>query len=200
MPGSKRMAVAKKLAGLGLRRTLIAVAKPSGYAVSRIRSIGDNVEIEDEGSFSASEVPVIGRVGLPDPQLGVDWHGSMPFYGKWFDDIGETDAGYHLRKGISSISEQRLLEQIRRDDQYALVGEFAAVFRTIMEVKRRVPLVLIDDSYIELVSFPVILPKIADEALQAKLGNVLHIMLKATPAASAAADLTSGIEVSETDG
>lgn len=199
MPASKRLSVARCLADLGLLRALIAVRTARGYDVSRIRRLGDAVDLEPEGRFESDDVPVIGRVGVPDPQLGVEWQGHMPFYGKWFDEIGETDAGYHLRRGISSISEERLLEQIRRDDQYALVGDFASVFRTILEVKRRVPLVLIDDTFLELTSFPVILPAIADQALTDKLTTVLTIMLKAAsrPAGGADDGGMSGIVVDE---
>jgi hypothetical protein len=174
-----RFTVAKSLSELGLRKTLIAVKSSSGYAVSRIKKIDSGVELTSQGSFSSDKVSLIGRVGIPDPQLGVAWKNSMPFYGKWFDELGETDAGYHLRRNISSLSPESLLEQIERDDQYALVGSYYTVFQTIMKVKRRVPLVLIDDTYLSLISFPVVLAKIEDTAFEEKLMNVLSVMLKA---------------------
>ncbi len=161
-----------------MRKTLIAVKSVSGYAVSRIRKIDSSVELTQLGSFSSKHVPVIGRVGIPDPQLGITWKNSMPFYGKWFDDIGETDPGYRIRKNISSLSHENQLAQIGRDEQYALVGSYYSVFQTIMEVKRRVPLVLIDDAYLSLVSFPVILPKIEDKDFENELLDVLRRLIR----------------------
>lgn len=198
------MSVAKELATLGLRKTLLAVKSADAYTVSRIRGIGEKIDIETMGRFDAGASPVIGRVGIPDPQLGVSWNDTMTFYGHWFDQLGETDAGYHLRRNISSISQQRLLEQIRRDEQYALVGSYYSVFQTIIDVKKRVPLVLIADTYLSLTSFPVILPRIEDAALAQRLAGVLHVMLKADPTipprppADDGPD-AGGIEVDEVD-
>ena len=197
MADPTRFSVAKHLAQLGLRKTLIAVKSTDGYAVSRIKKMESTVEFTRLGLFSGERVPVIGRVGIPDPQLGVSWKDTLTFYGKWFDELGETDAGYHLRKSISSLSHKRLLEQIERDDQYALVGSYYAVFRTIMEVKRRVPLVLIDDTHLSLASFRVILPTINDEALEEKLQVVLSTMLKADTRVQSEPDGLAGIEVDE---
>ena len=201
MAGPNRHSVVKTLATLGLRKTLIAVKSAKGYTVSRVRKVETSVELTSLGSFSSEDIPVIGRVGVPDPQLGVAWKNSMPFYGKWFDELGETDAGYHLRKNISSMSQEHLLDQIRRDDQYALVGSYYLVFQTVMDVKKRVPLVLIDDRHLSLLSFPVILPKIEDIALEEKLRDVLHVMLKADTEAHGQSKVESGgvdgIEVDE---
>lgn len=98
-----------------MRKTLIAVKGASGYAVSRIRKIDSSVELTALGSFSSEHVPVIGRVGIPDPQLGITWKNSMPFYGKWFDDIGETDPGYRIRKKI--FRHYRIKTSSRRSDE-----------------------------------------------------------------------------------
>ena len=156
------------------------------------------MRLDPLGRFAPQPLPVIGRIGLPDPQLGDGWADGLPFYGKWFDDIGETDVGYHLRRNISALSRERLLEQIRRDEQYALVGDYAAVFATILEVKQRVPLVLLDDRYLELVSFPVVLPTLAEEGLGTKLAGILRIMLKAVSRnEDLAATTLTGIEVDE---
>ena len=197
MADPNRFSVVKQLASLGLRKTLIAVQSTDGYAVSRIKKMESTVEFTRLGIFSSEQVPVIGRVGIPDPQLGVSWKDTMTFYGKWFDELGETDAGYHLRKSISSLSHKRLLEQIERDDQYALVGSYYAVFRTIMEVKRRIPLVLIDNTHLSLASFRVILPTINDEALEEKLRVALSTMLKADTRVQSEPDGVDGIEVDE---
>ena len=125
----------------------------------------------------------------------------MPFYGKWFDDIGETDPGYRIRKNISSLSHESQLAQIGRDEQYALVGSFYSVFQTIMEVKRRVPLVLIDDTYLSLVSFPVILPKIDDKDFENELLDVLRRLIRRDTASQNDPAIQSagvdGIEVDE---
>ena len=184
-----------------MRKTLIAVDGISGYTVSRIRKIDSSVELTSLGSFSSEHVPVIGRGGVPDPQLGITWKNSMPFYGKWFDDIGETDPGYRIRKNISSLSHESQLAQIGRDEQYALVGSFYSVFQTIMEVKRRVPLVLIDDTYLSLVSFPVILPKIDDKDFENELLDVLRRLIRRDTASQNDPAIQSagvdGIEVDE---
>ena len=198
MAGSRRLNVAARLAKLGLMKCLIAVKKDGVYEVSQIRSIDHNVNLKHQGKFSSDHAPVIGRVGVAVPQLGVGWQGVMPFYGKWYDDIGETDTAYQIRKGIASLSESRLLEQVARDDQFALVADFVAAFKTIIEVKGRVPLVLIDSTQVDLTSFPVILPRIDDENLERKLLGILKIMLKteATTDPDPLAN-TSGIEVDE---
>lgn len=66
-----------------------------------------------------------------------------------------------------------------------------------MEVKRRVPLVLIDDTHLSLASFRVILPTINDEALEEKLQVVLSTMLKADTRVQSEPDGLAGIEVDE---
>lgn len=195
MTANSRLEVARRLAPLGLKRTLIVVPGKDGCRVSQIRAIGDNVDLKEHGRFDTVDLPVIGRVGVRDQQLGDAYPSTMPFYGKWFDDIGETDAGYHIRRGIASLSEARLLEQIQRDDQYALVADFASAFRTIMQAKQRPPLVLIDDRYLALDSFPVVLPTIPDAGVAGKLMAVLAVMLKAE--SQQQAPDASGIEVDE---
>ena len=196
-----RLTVARQLEPLGLRRTLIAVRREDRYNVSRITRIAETVELTPVGSFTSDHVPQIGRVGIPDPQLGISWTASMPFYGKWFDHIAETDVGYHLRRNISSLSQQRMLEQVSRDEQYALIGSYYSVFRTIMAAKRRIPLVLIDDVFLPLISFPVVLPRIDDPDLGQMLHDVLFRMLRpdsptATGQITDAPDV-AGIEVEE---
>lgn len=201
MAGPTCLSVAKRLTKLGLLKALIAVERPSGYAVSQIKKIDSSVDLTQLGSFSSEQVPVIGRVGIPDPQLGVSWKDTMTFYGKWFDELGETDAGYHLRRNISSLSLDHLLDQIKRDDQYALVGTYYSVFETVMHVKKRVPLVLIDDTHLGLTSFSVVLPKIDDEGLGKRLMGVLRVMLKADSGVGSdpagESERVDGIEVDE---
>lgn len=175
-----------------------------GHTVGRIRRTNNEIALAPVGQLPASALPVIGRVGTPDPQLGAHWAEVMPFYGKWFDDIGETDSGYHLRRNISALSSDRLLQQVARDNSYALVAEFAAVFRTIMAIKKRVPLVLIDDTHLAIDSFPVVLPEIEDVELNTRLEGILQVMLKVASHTSDAPagrpDGADGIEVEEMGG
>jgi hypothetical protein len=201
MSESARGRVVRELLPRGLSRTLVVVCAADACTVGRIRGdAAGAVRLDPLGRFAPQPLPVIGRIGLPDPQLGDAWADGLPFYGKWFDDIGATDAGYQLRRNISALSRERLLEQVQRDDQYALVGDFNAVFATILEVKQRVPLVLIDDRYLESVSFPVVLPLIAEDGLATKLAGILRIMLKAaTRTDELAATTLTGIEVDEGD-
>lgn len=199
-----RISIARQLTPRGLLRTLILAPGADGHTVSRLKSENGSVALTPLGHLPTTTLPIIGRIGLPDPQLGPEWAQTMPFYGKWFDDIGETDIGYRLRRNISALSSDRLLEQIRRDDNYALVAEFTAAFQTIMTVKERVPLVLIDDRQLALASFPVVLPSIEDTALASRLMGILRIMLKAESRAvgrpAGAAGGIDGIEVEEMDG
>ncbi|MGE0484512.1 MAG: hypothetical protein AB7Q81_10260 [Gammaproteobacteria bacterium] len=199
MPDSARGPVIRQLLPLGLARALVFVHAQDGGTVGRIRSgAGGRLRLDPLGRCEGVPPPVIGRLGLPDEQLGAGWDGNLLFYGKWFDDIGETDAGYQLRRNISALSRERLLEQIRRDEQYALVGEFRAVFTTILDVKQRVPLVWLDDRHLALASFPVVLPDLADAALTTKLAGILRIMLKASSRdEEIAATTLTGIEVDE---
>ncbi|GEM_PF-3108380 len=180
-----RMMVAERLVALGLGNTLVAVQRGGEYTVSRIKTKGDGVRLTAQGTFNTEHIPIIGRIGLPDPVLGIPWKNSLAFYGKWFDAIGETDPGYRIRKNISSLSHQAQLEQIGRDEQYALVGSYYSVFQTVMNVKGRVPLVLIDDTYLELVSFPVVLPLIADSEFEQKLLDMLGFMMRPDNSATA---------------
>lgn len=204
MAQSARLRVAGILVGLGLDRTLLVLRGKDGHTVGRIRRTHNEIALAPVGQLPASALPVIGRVGTPDPQLGAHWAEVMPFYGKWFDDIGETDSGYHLRRNISALSSDRLLEQIARDNSYALVAEFAAVFRTIMTIKKRVPLVLIDDTHLAIDSFPVVLPEIEDAELNTRLEGILQVMLKVATHTSDTAggrpDGADGIEVEEMGG
>jgi hypothetical protein len=201
---SARLRVAENLVRLGLGRTLLLVPGPDTHTVARIKTTSDQIALAPLGKLPASELPKIGRVGAPDPQLGERWANVMPFYGNWFDDIGETDIDYQLRRNIAALSSDRLLDQVARDNRYALVADFAAVFRTIMTVKKRVPLVLVNDTHLAIDSFPVVLPAIEDPGLHARFQGILHVMLKAaahnSDDSSRRPDGVDGIEVEEMDG
>jgi len=204
VPHSDRLSVVANLVRLGLGRTLLVLRGKEVHTVGRIKTTDGDIALAPLEKLPASALPVIGRVGAPDPQLGPQWAGMMPFYGKWFDEIGETDIGYRLRRNISALASDRLLEQVARDDSYALIAEFGAVFRTIMTVKKRVPLVLIDDTHLAIDSFPVVLPSIADLGLNARLEGILRVMLKAATrdgnGRSRRPDGADGIDVEELDG
>lgn len=197
MTGKSRLAVAERLAEIGLLQVLLLSTRDGQAKVSRLRRRDNELTLVGMGEFAYGELPLIGRVGIPDPQLGIAFEHVMPFYGKWFDDIGETDAGYHIRRNISQLTRERLVEQIKRDEQYAVVGPHTAIFEIILDIKQRVPMVLVDDRYLSLTSFPVALPVIDDAGLAAKLRGVLHVMLKASSATGAGGPDDIGIEVDE---
>ncbi|MEQ8235093.1 MAG: hypothetical protein RLW61_09670 [Gammaproteobacteria bacterium] len=199
-----RLALLERLAPLGLARVLVGIRGAQGASVKRLRVASGTIELSPVAVLGATELPVIGRVGLPDPELGVALGGTLSFYGNWFDQIAALDRGYRLRRNIAALAPERLLEQIGRDDRYALVAEFSAAFRTILALKGRVPLVCVDDRCLAQMSFPVVLPAIADEGLAARLAGVLGIMLKTGAAAQGTApvprSVASGIDVEELDG
>ncbi|MEQ8659920.1 MAG: hypothetical protein RLW62_03820, partial [Gammaproteobacteria bacterium] len=171
-------------------------------SVKRVRSGTAAVpELAPVAVLGEVALPVIGRIGLPDPELAAAHGATLSFYGNWFDSIAATDRDYRLRRNIAALAPARLLEQIGRDDRYALVADFAAAFRTIMAVKGRVPLVCLDDRSLAQLSFPVVLPAIADSGLATRLAGVLDIMLKAAtgPATPVSAVSVSGIEVEDLD-
>ena len=198
MTDESRLAVAERLAETGLLQVLLLSIRDGRGKVSRLRRRADELSLVGMGEFDCDKPLLIGRVGIPDPQLGVAFEHVMPFYGKWFDDIGETDAGYHIRRNISQLNRERLAEQIKRDDQYAVVGPHTVIFEIIMDIKQRVPMVLVDDRYLSLTSFPVVLPAIDDAGLAAKLRGVLHVMLKASSDGGGGRSNDIGIEVDET--
>ena len=55
-----------------------------------------------------------------------------------------------LRRQITSLPREKIFAQVTRDDQYAVIGSYYSVFRAIMDAKRRVPLILIDDTFLSL--------------------------------------------------
>lgn len=202
MATTSRLSVAQRLVPLGLRTTLIAMKNRDVYSISRIKQITPTVELTVFGEFRSNQVPCIGRVGIPDPGVGFPWKNSMAFYGKWFDNIRESSLAEQVYRNTPKIAHQKMLEQIQRDDQYAVVGSYYSVFRTIIDAKRRVPLVFIDDSVLSLSSFPVLLPNIADGDFEKMLLEVLYRMLRLYPSIGRPRDLGSlgvdGIKVEET--
>ena len=197
-----RLSVAQRLEPLGLRKTLIAVRRDDTFTVSRIRQITPTVDLVSLGEFTSSDVPHIGRVGISDPAVDFPWHNSMAFYGKWFDRIGESKLKQQVYQNVPRISHQKMLEQIQRDNQYAVVGSYYSVFHMIIEAKGRVPLVLIDDTALPVLSFPVLLPALTDAGFEQMLRELLKRMLRLYPSVARPRDIGSpdahGIEVHET--
>jgi hypothetical protein len=178
MSTQTRLTVARQLEPFGLRQVLVAVERPKVYDVSRIRSLGDPVDLQTLFSVAADEVPVIGRVTLPDPESGLPFRNSMPFYGRWFDRIGRHDTAFALRRKLAGQSPQMMIDQLRRDDDYAIAGSYYCEFRAIMAAKQRPPLVLIDDAFLALRSFPVVLPRLTDRIVADNLIGVLNLLLR----------------------
>lgn len=197
-----RLLVVQRLEPLGLRNTLIATRNGDAYTISRLRRVSPTIDLISLGDFSSHDVPSIGRVGIPDPEAAFPWQKSMAFYGKWFEQIAESKLQQQLYLNVSRIRHQKMLEQIRRDNQFAVVGSYYSVFRAIMETKARVPLVLIDGSGLSQNSFPVILPLLADATFEQLLRDVLKRMLRHYPVVAPSGELVSaythGIEVHET--
>lgn len=174
MPGPSRYYVAKVLEPLGLRRTLVILNQRDEYTVNLIKSLDQIPELICVGRLKSNDFNVIGRVGIPDPEMTVPWLSSLSFYGKWFDQIVER----RVRSKLCATPHAQMLEQVGRDNQYALVGSYYSVFQTIMEVKKRVPFVLINDHYLSTLSFPVILADQVDAPLENDCFELLQKMLK----------------------
>jgi hypothetical protein len=198
---STRLSLVQRLASLGLRTTLNATRKDDIYSISRIRQISPTLELLAVGEFRANHVHCIGRVGIPEPGLSFPWKNSMAFYGKWFDRIQQSSLTEQVYRNTARISREKMLEQIQRDDQYAVVGSYYSVFRTVMEAKQHVPLVFIDDSVLTLSSFPVLLPNIPDLDFENTLIQVLCRMIRlypdVTPIQQNGVSDAHGIEVEE---
>ena len=201
MSSISRLSVAQRLEALGLRKTLIAVKKDDTYTISRIRQITPTVDLISLGEFSSRDVPYIGRVGISDPSVNFPWQNCMTFYGKWFDHIPESQLKQQVYRNVPRISHQKMLDQVQRDNQYAVVGSYYSVFRSILKAKGRVPLVLIGDAALSMCSFPVLLPAVRDAAFEQTLREVLDRMLRFYPSVTQPRDLgpdAHGIEVHET--
>ena len=107
-----------------------------------------------------------------------------------------------LRRQITSLPREKIFAQVTRDDQYAVIGSYYSVFRAIMDAKRRVPLILIDDTFLSLASFPVVLPILQDSYLEQTLFDVLRSLLRLYRSTSPSQDpgpwRIEGIVVDET--
>ena len=166
------------LAPIGLERTLIATERPSGLAVHRVARDGDKYRLEPLGALMPQRFAAIGRVAAPEALLRIPWRDSLTFYGRWYDELASADRSYRLRRKIAQVPRETQVAQLLRDDKYALVGTYYAVFQAIMEAKQRVPLVLLNASFLEERSFPVVLPRERQDPLYRELQSLLTGMLK----------------------
>ncbi len=178
MPAFSRNTVAKALSIMSLKKTFIALRKADSFSINRIKTEAGELTLQPMGSFTDPDPLLIGRVGLPDPKLGIGWANSMTFYGSWFDELAISDSDYRIRNNILSLSREKMLDQVQRDDKYGLIGTYYSVFLKILDVHKGVPLVLLDDTLLGLGSFPVIIPHLEDRALEKELTGLLRLFLK----------------------
>jgi hypothetical protein len=196
MGALSRKTVAEALSRMGLKKTFIALKRQDSFSINRLKTTDGQLELVRIASFSDPDPLMVGRVGLPNPQLGIPWKNSMTFYGAWFDDLAYSDPDFRIRKSILSLSREKLLDQVQRDDKYGLIGTYYAVFLRILNVNKGVPLVLLDDSLLGLASFPVIVSHLNDTALEKELTDLLRLFLK-KELADRANDVDAGISVDD---
>jgi hypothetical protein len=197
MPAYSRSNIIKALSIIGLKKTFVALRSGDTYSVNRLMTPNGDLKLIRVGLITDPKPLVIGRIGMPDPNLGILWNNSMTFYGAWFDELAISDTDYRIRKSILGLSRQKLIEQVRRDDRYGLIGTFYAVFLEILELNKGVPIVVLDDTLLGLGSFPVIIPRIEDAVLRHELTGILRLMLRKELAgiAETADPAGSGLEV-----
>lgn len=177
MSASPQSALVYALARIGLAKTLLATKGRNRYLVHRLDPQAERLTLLKIGELEASGAPVIGRVSQPQASLPLAWRESLTFYGRWYDELAPVDPGGALRIKIAQLPLTTLLTQIQRDDRYALVGTYYAVFQAIMTAKQRVPLILLDTYARSPASLPVILPTTTDDRAYGEMKAVLHLML-----------------------
>lgn len=193
MPAISRVNIAKALSIIGLKRTLIALKKTDAITVNRLRTSEGQLSLEKIAIVPDPKPAIIGRVGMPDPKLGIRWKNSMTFYGSWFDGLALSDTDYRIRNNILSLPKDKLLDQVQRDDKYGLIGTYYSVFLKILKVHKGVPMVLLDDSLLALGSFPVVVPRFSNKEQEADIAKGLEISLRRemdTAASSSATGMT----------
>lgn len=171
-------AIARSLAPFGLTRTLLVEPLARGFSVNRLHGNSDAMACRSLATVEVSHIEVIGRVGLPDPRLGLAWTRSMTFYGRRFDAVACADPHYGLRRKLAVQSDAMTRRQIARDDLYPVVGSYYAAFRNIIQVKRRTPFVLMSGTLSAATSFPVVLLDCTDRQLAATLATSLRLILR----------------------
>ena len=188
MTASPQSALVYALARIGLVKTLLATKGRDRYLVHRLEQQGDRLRLIKLGELKSNGGPVIGRVSRPEKILRLPWRETLTFYGRWYDELSSADRNYALRVKIAQAPRATLLTQIQRDDRFGLVGTYYSVFRTIMDCKHRIPLILLDTNLVEDGSLPVILPDSVDDKSYKDMESLLRLMLKMEEAAADAAE------------
>ena len=170
--------IARSLLPFGLGKTLLVEPQARGFSVNRVRAASEAIAYRSLATVEVNHIEVIGRVGLPDPRLGLAWSRSMTFYGRRFDAVATADPHYGLRRKLAGQSDEATRRQIARDDLYPVVGSYYAAFRNIIQVKRRTPFVLISGTLHAARSFPVVLLDCTDRQLAATLATSLRLILR----------------------
>lgn len=170
--------IARSLVPFGLAKTLLVEPTSHGFSVNRIQGGSDPLACRALATVEVSHIEVIGRVGLPDPRLGLAWSRSMTFYGRRFDAVASADPHYGLRRKLAVQSDAVTRRQLARDDLYPVVGSYYAAFRNIIQAKRRTPFVLMSNTLSAAISFPVVLLDCTDSQLAATLAASLRLILR----------------------
>jgi len=196
MAASPQSALVYALARIGLGRTLLATKGRDRYLVHRLEQQDRRLRLINLGEIKSSGSPVIGRVSRPETILCLPWRETLTFYGRWYDELSSADRTYALRIKIAQAPRETLLTQIQRDDRFGLVGTYYSVFQTIMDCKRRIPLILLDSQLVEDGSLPVILPDSVEDKSYKDMESLLRLMLKMEETAANTAD-SGGMTVRE---
>ena len=171
-------AIARSLAPYGLGKTLLVEPVARGFSVNRLRSGESSMTCRSLATVEVNHIEVIGRVGLPDPRLGLAWTRSMTFYGRRFDAMASADPLFGLRRKLAVLSDTMNQRHIARDDLYPVVGSYYAAFRNIIKVKQRTPFVLLSGTLSAARSFPVVLLDCKDRQLANTLAASLRLVLR----------------------
>ncbi len=191
--------VTSSLLPLGLARTLLLSPKDQGFLIAQVNDERPQPALSPLGVIGPSRARVIGRVGPPDVHLDARWHNSLTFYGKRFDDYGPSDPDWRLRRRIAAAPLARNLEQLGRDEEYALTGSYYAIFRSIISKTGAVPFVLLMPLARMPNSLPVVLVEFASPHVARHYGDMLQKLMGQAPAPVAPTPpiKVDGIEVEE---
>ena len=178
MSPSPQSALVHVLARIGLSKTLLATKGRDRYLVHRLEEQNERLTLIKVGELKSSGSPIIGRVSRPELVLQLPWTRTLTFYGRWYDELASADRNYALRIKIARAPRATLLTQIQRDDRFGLVGTYYSVFRTIIDCKQRLPLILLDTALVDGDSLPVILPDSVDDKGYREMESLLRLMLR----------------------
>ncbi|MBX9605743.1 MAG: hypothetical protein K2Y51_05940 [Gammaproteobacteria bacterium] len=191
--------VTRSLLPLGLARTLLLSPKDQGFLIAQVNDEPNHPSLSPLGVVGPSRARAIGRVGPPDVRLDARWQKSLTFYGKRFDDYGPSDPDWRLRRRIAAAPLARNLEQLGRDEDYALTGSYYAIFRSILAKTGAVPFVLLMPLPRMPNSLPVMLVEFASPRAARHYGDLLRKLMGSGPAPDRPAPpiKVDGIEVEE---